>query len=84
MESGSWTFLSLKAGEAILDIGATQDLIGRAAVQQLTRELGQQGLRPVTVDVPVPSPSGIGRRGQGAEGDVGADCAGRGPLESCR
>ncbi|CAE7394712.1 unnamed protein product [Symbiodinium sp. CCMP2592] len=57
---GSWTFLSLKAGEAILDIGATQDLIGNTAMQQLTRELSQQGLRPVTVDVPVPSPSGIG------------------------
>ncbi|CAE7324282.1 RE1, partial [Symbiodinium necroappetens] len=58
--SGCWSFLTLRAGEAILDIGATQDLIGSGAMLQMTQELKRCGLRPVPVDVPISSPSGIG------------------------
>lgn len=53
-------FLSIPSGEAILDIGATQDLIGSAALQALTDRLRESGLQPVEVDVPASTPSGIG------------------------
>ncbi|CAE7850169.1 unnamed protein product, partial [Symbiodinium necroappetens] len=54
-------FLTLKSGTAILDIGATQDLIGECALAALGHVLAEAGLK--YVDVPVDShgpPTGIG------------------------
>ena len=54
-------FLTLKSGTAILDIGATQDLIGECALAALGHVLADAGLK--YVDVPVDSqgpPTGIG------------------------
>ena len=56
--------MSVTAGEAILDIGATQDLIGKAAMDQLTEVLHAAGLKPVRLSGPVSSPSGIGGAAQ--------------------
>ena len=41
-ESSSWAFLALPGGEAILDIGATQDLIGAKAMDELSSVCWQQ------------------------------------------
>ena len=54
------SFITLVGGEAILDIGATQDLIGITAFQALTRRLADVGLRPIRVEAQVAVPSGIG------------------------
>jgi len=55
-----WAFLSLPGGEAVLDIGATQDLIGQTALADLTKVLHAAGLQPVKIDKPVNTPTGIG------------------------
>ena len=54
------SFLTIPSGEAILDIGATQDLIGEQAASVLEKQLENVGLK--TVEVPTSSaiPSGIG------------------------
>ncbi|CAE7917463.1 unnamed protein product, partial [Symbiodinium sp. KB8] len=55
------TFLTLKSGTAILDIGATQDLIGECALSALSHVLAKAGLK--YIEVPVDSqgpPTGIG------------------------
>ena len=57
---GGWAFLTLDGGEAVLDIGATQDLIGLSALEDLTKELKKVGLQPVRIDKPVTTPTGIG------------------------
>ena len=54
------SFLSLTSGDAIVDIGATQDLIGRVAFEAMKYQLALVGLQPVMVDVPVAVPLGIG------------------------
>ena len=59
-QSDGWAFLSLTGGEAVLDIGATQDLIGVKALEELTQTLKSVGLQPVRVDKPVITPAGIG------------------------
>ena len=53
-------FLTIPSGEAIVDIGATQDLIGESAAQQLEEQLHAVGLRTVSVPCNGGSPSGIG------------------------
>ena len=55
-----WAFLSLPDGEAVLDIGATRDLIGQTALADLTKVLHAAGLQPVKIDKPVNTPTGIG------------------------
>ncbi len=54
------SFLSLTSGDAIVDIGATQDLIGKTAFEAMTHQLSMAGLQPIMVDVPVAVPLGIG------------------------
>ena len=54
------TFLALQSGAAILDIGATQDLIGEAALSALEQVLASKGLKPVEVPAPGGAPTGIG------------------------
>ena len=54
------SFLSLASGDAIVDIGATQDLIGRVAFEAMKYQLSLVGLQPIMVDVPVAVPLGIG------------------------
>ena len=56
----SWSFLSLPSGEAIVDTGATQDLIGQSALQDFRKVLASHGLQPVMVDAPITLPAGIG------------------------
>ena len=60
VDSDSWSFMSIDSGEAILDIGATQDLIGLSALDQVTSSLKEVGLQPLRVDGPMSAPSGIG------------------------
>ena len=55
-----WSFLSLPSGEAVLDIGATQDLIGEKALEEMTEVLHAAGLQPVRIDKIGSTPSGIG------------------------
>lgn len=54
------SFLSLTSGDAIVDIGATQDLIGKIAFEAMRHQLSLVGLQPIMVDVPVSVPLGIG------------------------
>ena len=56
----SWSFLSLPSGEAIVDTGATQDLIGQSALQDFRKVLAGHGLQPVMVNAPITLPAGIG------------------------
>ncbi|CAE7202644.1 unnamed protein product [Symbiodinium sp. CCMP2456] len=56
----SFNFLAIPSGMAILDIGATQDLIGRSAYESLERELSRHGLRALEVPTTASSPTGIG------------------------
>ena len=53
-------FLTIPSGEAIVDIGATQDLIGGEALAHFEKILAQLGLRVIKVDAPLVVPSGIG------------------------
>ena len=57
-ETGS--FLSIASGDAILDIGATQDLIGKIAFEAMKHRLAAAGLRAIMAAVP----SGIGGAAQ--------------------
>ncbi len=54
------TYLTLTSGEAILDIGATQDLIGQVALTALESVLRHVGLQVVEVDFNPTVPMGIG------------------------
>eukprot|EP00439_Symbiodinium_sp_Y106_P028634 s6645_g3.t1 len=56
----AWSYLTMPSGDAIVDTGATQDLIGAAAYKALVHRLADVGLRPIPVDVPCAVPSGIG------------------------
>ena len=62
--SRSWSFLTIPPGLAILDIGATQDIIGHHALSALESELGAKGLQPVVVPAPSAAPTGIGGQAQ--------------------
>lgn len=62
--SSSWcnflSYLSIPAGCAIVDPGASQDLIGKKAFQKLSSELSKKGFKPVILPE-APSPAaGIG------------------------
>ena len=46
------TFLTLSSGDAIIDTGATQDLIGQVAFAAFSHTLAAAGLRPIMVDTP--------------------------------
>ena len=59
-EAKAWAFLTLAGGEAILDIGATQDLIGSRAMEALQKSLSSVGLQAISVDKQPVVPSGIG------------------------
>ena len=56
----AWNFLTFRAGDAILDIGATQDIIGLPAMEALERTLRSAGLRSVEVPSSASAPTGIG------------------------
>ena len=55
-----WAFLTIPPGLAILDTGATQDIIGHHALEALEVELEAKGLQPVVVPTPSAAPTGIG------------------------
>ena len=61
---GFESFLSIASGDAILDIGATQDLIGKVAFEAMQHRLAAAGLRAIMVDAPAAVPSGIGGAAQ--------------------
>ena len=54
------SFLELPPGFAVIDPGASQDLIGKKAFDKLTVRLSQNGLRPVILPGSPPPASGIG------------------------
>ena len=54
------SLLTLASGDAIVDTGATQDLIGSTAFRALEHRLNEAGLQPIIVDAPCAAPSGIG------------------------
>ena len=56
----TWAFLTIPSGMAILDIGATQDIIGLAALKNLEQELARCNLQPVVVPTTTTPPTGIG------------------------
>ncbi|CAE7227097.1 GIP, partial [Symbiodinium sp. CCMP2456] len=58
--SSSWSFLTIPSAMGILDIGATQDLIGTTALCALEHELGKSGLRVIDIPPPSLAPTGIG------------------------
>ena len=59
-----WNFLTIPSGDAILDIGATQDLIGETALSSMAHHLKHLGLQFVEVDAPILTPAGIGGTAQ--------------------
>lgn len=59
-----WAFTSLPADEAIVDLGATQDLVGDEALKSIENNLAHLGLRAIKVDAPMVAPSGIGGCGK--------------------
>ena len=54
------TWLSIPGGEAIVDPGASQDLIGLAAFEKLKARLAEVNLKPITLDEAPSDASGIG------------------------
>ncbi|CAE7346579.1 RE1 [Symbiodinium natans] len=56
----SWCLLTIPSGLAILDIGATQDIIGKDALVELENELEKCGLRAIEIPDNVAIPTGIG------------------------
>ena len=56
----NWNFLTFKSGDAILDIGATQDIIGLPAMEALDKTLQAAGLRSIEVPTVANAPTGIG------------------------
>ena len=59
-EDGSLTFLSLPSGHAIVDPGASQDLIGLKSYERLVEALAHSGLKPIKLsEKPAPA-SGVG------------------------
>jgi len=55
-----FNFLAVPPGCAIIDPGASQDLIGKNAFEKLSAELQKCGLQPVILKEPPPAASGIG------------------------
>ena len=59
-EDGNLTFLSLPPGHAIVDPGASQDLIGKKSYDRLVEALASCGLKPIELsEKPAPA-SGVG------------------------
>ncbi|CAE6953093.1 GIP [Symbiodinium sp. CCMP2592] len=56
----SWNFLAIPSGMAILDIGATQDIIGKSAFEALERELDRCGLKSLEIPTTASALTGIG------------------------
>ena len=54
------TWLSIPGGEAIVDPGASQDLIGVAAFEKLRARLAEVNLKPIVLDEAPSDASGIG------------------------
>ncbi|CAK8987745.1 unnamed protein product [Durusdinium trenchii] len=59
-----WSFLTLSSGDAILDIGATQDLVGETALLSMAHHLRSLDLQFIEVDTHVLTPAGIGGAAQ--------------------
>ena len=59
-DEAAWSYLTMPSGDAIIDTGATQDLIGTVAFRALSHRLAEVGLKAVKIDVPCAVPSGIG------------------------
>ena len=58
--AASENFLSLPGGHAIVDPGASQDLIGLASYHRLQRRLSEVGLRTIELDEKPSPASGVG------------------------
>ena len=61
---GFESFVAVPAGHAIVDPGASQDLIGKPAFDRLVKRLAEVGLRPVKINEAPTTASGIGGRGE--------------------
>ena len=59
-EAGVESFLTLPPGHAIIDPGASQDLIGIKSYRRLEKCLAERGLRPVKLSESPSPASGIG------------------------
>ena len=59
-EGCAQSFLELPPGFAVIDPGASQDLIGKKAFERLTDKLKDHGLQPVILPGDPPPASGIG------------------------
>ena len=56
----AWSFLAIPSGMAILDIGATQDIVGATSMRALEEELARSGLQAIEVPTTAGAPAGIG------------------------
>lgn len=59
-EKGSWSFLAVPSGHAVVDPGASQDLIGLPAYHKLCERLKAVGLKPVELKAKPAPAAGIG------------------------
>ena len=62
--ASTWSFLTIPSGMAILDIGATQDIVGKTAFRALEHELDRCGLKALEIPTTAPAPTGIGGAAQ--------------------
>ena len=58
----AWSYLTMSSGDAIVDTGATQDLIGAAAYKALVHRLADVGLRPTPWTCPARCPLALAER----------------------
>ena len=63
-EQSSWAFLAIPPGFAIVDPGASQDLMGESAFLKLKERLRQQGLCPVVLSERPPPAAGVGGKAE--------------------
>ena len=61
---GQESFVAVPAGHAIVDPGASQDLIGKPAFDRLVERLAAIGLQPVKIDEAPTAAAGIGGRAE--------------------
>jgi len=59
-EQSCWNFLAIPPGFAIVDPGASQDLVGEQAFLKLKERLKTHGLQPVILDEQPPPAAGVG------------------------
>ena len=59
-DQSSWNFLAIPPGHAIVDPGASQDLIGEPAFLKLKDRLKSYGLQPVVLEEKPPPAAGVG------------------------